>query len=338
MYESFFNLNEKPFSLSPDTRFFFASTGHNRVLAYLRYGVREGEGFLVVTGDIGAGKTTLIHLLLEEIEQNKQQNLIIAHLTNTQAEASELLSMVADSFGLAFEGLSKAALLARLRNFLNEQVRKGKRAILVLDEVQNLNDEGLDELRMLTNFLNSQKPMLQGFLVGQIEFREKLQTKQLEPLKQRIIASCHLGPLTLEETQQYIEHRLVIAGWSSDPKFMPQSYELIHEYSGGIPRRINNMCDRILLVAYLEEVHEITPELVTAVIEELQHEQLGVNRDTNDSDQSQEIEKQTATKNDQRIDNIEQRLYNLEARLESVEEVIVMVRAAIRAVMSKYES
>lgn len=379
MYEEFFNLKEKPFNLTPDTRFFFPSTGHDRVLAYLRYGIREGEGFIVVTGDIGAGKTTLIHMLLDEIEQKKRKDLIIAHLDNTQPGGNELLAMVADAFGLQFERLSKAALLSRLRNFLNEQMRNGKRAILILDEVQHLSHEGLDELRMLTNFLNNQKPMVQGFLVGQIEFRAKIQSERLESLKQRIIASCHLGPLEFEETKKYIEHRLSVAGWDNDPSISPESFTKIHNYTSGIPRRINTMCDRIFLVAYIEELHEITPELVDAVIEELQSENI-VYEPIPEPQAKQEPPKVEAPApslemppqpepikstpppaqaampktppaansdppsfsttgngsggHDRRIETLSRRIDELQVRLESIEDVMVMVRAAIRAVMT----
>ncbi|MEZ5591647.1 MAG: XrtA-associated ATPase [Gammaproteobacteria bacterium] len=340
MYESFYHLKEKPFHLNPDPRFFFASTGHNRVLAYLRYGVREGEGFIVVTGEIGTGKTTLIHLLLEELDE-KKDNFIVAHIATTQPDASELLAMVANAFGIDFEGLSKAVLLTRLDNFLHEQSRQGKRALLIIDDAENFSRKGLEELLMLTNFLNNHKAVLQGFLVGQIEFRGTLQADHLEALRQRIIASCHLGPLELEETQKYIEHRLQVAGWQGDPSFTPEAFRLIQDYSGGIPRRLNNLCDRILLVGYLEETHEITPALVSAVIQELRSEHFGISREAGEAlEQSKSPRSRRGSSAESVADSpssssIEQRLSNLEARFESIEEVIVMVRAAIKAVMSQ---
>jgi len=343
MYEKFFNLKEKPFHLSPDPRFFFPSAGHNRVLAYLRYGVREGEGFIVVTGEIGAGKTTLIRLLLEELS-DKLQNYVIAHIATTQSDADELLAMVTAAFGLEIHQSSKAVLLTRLNNFLHEQSREGKRALLIIDDAEKFTPKGLEELLMLTNFLNNQKTVLQGFLVGQLEFRSILQAEHLEPLRQRIIASCHLGPLEQKETQQYIEHRLQVAGWQGDPDFTPDVYKLIQNYTDGIPRRINALCDRILLVAYLEEVHAITPSLIGAVIQELRIEQFGITQETTQEipepntslEYKEMVRKKPATETSE-IKAIEQRLSNLETRFEAIEEVTVMVRAAIRAVLSKQD-
>ena len=345
MYEHFFNLKEKPFNLSPDPRFFFASAGHNRVLAYLRYGVREREGFIVVTGEIGTGKTTLLQLMLEELN-GKHGNIVVAHLASTQADANDLLAMVAGAFGLEFEGVSKAVLLNRLGNFLHDLARRGERALLIIDDAEKFTAKGLEELLMMTNFLNSQKSMLQGFLVGQTDFRHTLQTAHLESLRQRIIASCHLSPLKLEETQNYIEHRMQLAGWQEDPSFTPETYQMIQEYSGGVPRRINTLCDRILLVAYLEETHTITPALVEAVMQELRSEQFAISREADDeTDQEQGPEHRETTQantlasqepKEGPLNNVlEQRLNNLEARLEAIEEVLVMVRAAIKAVANR---
>lgn len=322
MYENFYHLTEKPFHLNPDPRFFFGSTGHKRVLAYLSYGIRQGEGFIVVTGEIGAGKTTLIYTLLEELAQ--QQDLVIAHLATTQPDAGDLLSLVAAAFGLEHEGSTKATLLTRLEAFLLTQARANKRALLIVDEAQDLSREGLEVLRMLTNFQDDHKPLLQGFLIGQAEFRDTLRSRQLEQLRQRVIASCHLGPLDREEIQKYIEHRLTIAGWQGDPAFTPEAYTLIQDYTAGIPRRINTFCDRILLVGYLEEAHEITRDVVNTVILEL-HSELAGNDPATDAQTGLRIASGSLTIDGQPAGTVEHRLAILETRLGKIEEAIVKV-------------
>lgn len=271
MYEHYFRLRGKPFSLTPDTRFFFGSPAHNRVLAFLRYGIFQSEGFIVVTGSAGTGKTMLVHTLLKEIVTRK--DIVAAHVAMTQWGADDLLPMVAAAFSISDQGLSNAGLLQRLRQFLENQLRNGRRAILIVDEVQNLSRQSLETLRLLINFQVEHRALLQGFLIGQPGFGRKLvESGSLEALRQRVIASCHLEPLTAEETRRYIEHRLAVVEWRSDPSFLPNAYEAIYRYTKGIPRRINTFCDRVLLVAGLEEAHEISDVLVRKVFEELRGE------------------------------------------------------------------
>lgn len=342
MYEAFYGFKEKPFHLNPDPRFFFGSTGHKRVLAYLNYGVRQGEGFIVVTGEVGTGKTTLIYTLLEELARHK--DVVVAHLVTPPTDGNDLLPMVASAFGLNDEGSSKAAQLKRIEQFLIERAREEKRALLIVDESQGLSMEGLEMLRMLTNFQLNHKALLQGFLIGQAEFRSTLRSERLEQLRQRVIASCHLGPLELDETRQYIEHRLGIVGWKGDPAFTAGAHVSIHDYAGGIPRRINNICDRILLVGYLEETHTITRELVNTVIQELTVESLGVNHN-NENDISKNIQLPTTDKYNMAADklfpnfelsgkSVDQRIFELEERLATVEGVIAKARAAIMELMN----
>jgi len=191
----------------------------------------------------------------------------------TQWEAGDLIGMVATAFGISDTGVSKAALLQGLVHFLQDRAQQGNRAVLIVDEVQHLSVESLEELRLLANYQMGHQPLIQGFLVGQPSFRNTLvATESLEPLRQRIIASCHLGPMSFEETWRYVEHRLQIVGWKRDPEFAMEAYKEIFEYTQGLPRRVNTLCDRILLVGYLEEAHTVTQQLVHSVVEELNQE------------------------------------------------------------------
>ena len=273
MYQSFYNLTGKPFRLSPDPAFFFPSRGHKRALAYLRYGLHQNEGFVVITGSPGIGKTTLAQILLNEMGE---KNVVVAHLTTTQLEADDMLRMVSASFGLRYENLDKAALLKGIESFLLARSRENKRALLVIDEAQNLPMRSLEELRMLSNLQVGDKALLQTFLLGQVQFRNMLENEDLEQLRQRVIANFHLGPLAADESQRYIESRLHHVGWKGDPAFAEIAFEKIHEYTEGVPRRINMLCDRILLFGCMEEQHNITGEVVDSVRAELEQEVGGV--------------------------------------------------------------
>ncbi len=269
MYESFFKLRSKPFQLNPDPAFFYASRGHRRAMAYLEYGLHQSEGFIVITGEIGAGKTTIVRSLLERLDADK---VVAANLVSTQIDANDILRMVAAAFGVPTRTLDKAGLLLALETFLVSVTASGKRALLVVDEAQNLTPAAVEELRMLSNFQLEDHALLQSFLVGQPEFRDIMQSAEMQQLRQRVIASFHLGPLDAQETRAYIEHRLGRVGWDKDPAFEPAAFTAIYGYSGGIPRRINTLCDRLLLAAFLAERHEITDAHVREVIEELKEE------------------------------------------------------------------
>ncbi|HEY5604579.1 MAG TPA: XrtA/PEP-CTERM system-associated ATPase [Gammaproteobacteria bacterium] len=269
MYQSFYNLTGKPFRLSPDPAFFFPSRGHKRALAYLRYGLHQNEGFVVITGAPGTGKTTLAQILLDEMGE---KNIVVAHLTTTQLEADDMLRMVAASFGLRYENLDKAALLKTIESFLLARSREGKRALLVIDEAQNLPARSLEELRMLSNLQVGDKALLQTFMLGQVQFRNMLENPDLEQLRQRVIANFHLSPLAADESRRYIESRLKHVNWKNDPHFAEIAFEKIHEHTEGVPRRINMLCDRIMLFACMEETHNVTGELVDLVRKELEQE------------------------------------------------------------------
>ena len=269
MYENFYHLRAKPFRLSPDPGFYYASRGHKRALAYLRYGLAQGEGFVVITGAPGTGKTTLAQILLREMDTT---DVVVAHLTTTQLEADDMLRMVAASFGLRYQGTDKAALLKLLENFLLARSREGKRALLVVDEAQNLPARSLEELRMLSNLQVGDHALLQTFLLGQYQFRQMLDHPDLEQLNQRVIANYHLSSLAADECKNYVESRLRHVGWDNDPVITDGVYEIIHRYTEGVPRRINMLCDRVMLFSCLEERHEIDEAVLKEVTDELQSE------------------------------------------------------------------
>jgi len=271
MYESFYGLTGKPFQLNPDPAFYFGSRGHKRAFAYLQYGVYQSEGFIVITGEIGAGKTTLVRSLFEQLDRNR---LVAAQLVSTQLDADDMLRTVAVAFGLPVKAVDKASLLASLEAFLCQLAVAGKRALLVVDEAQNLTPRAIEELRMLSNFLLGDQALLQSFLIGQPELRDMMQGPQMQQLRQRVIASYHLGPLDKGETQAYIEHRLRHVGWKGDPRFEPAAFDLIHTASAGIPRRINTLCNRLLLAGFLGEKHAFGAADVQAIAREI-HEELG---------------------------------------------------------------
>lgn len=269
MYESFFKLRGKPFQLNPDPSFFFASRGHRRAMAYLEYGLHQNEGFIVVTGEIGAGKTTLLRSLMEHLDPSK---VVAANLVSTQVDENDILRMVASAFGVPNRGLDKAGLLLALETYFVSLAAEGRRALLIVDEAQNLSAQAVEELRMLSNFQLEDHALVQSFLVGQPEFRDIMQGAQMQQLRQRVIASYHLGPMDAEETRAYIEHRLHHVGWQNDPEIDDEAYHCIYRYSGGIPRRINSVCDRLLLAAYLSDSHRINATDAEAVVTELVEE------------------------------------------------------------------
>ena len=267
MYESYYKLSGKPFQLAPDPYFFFGSSTHKRALAYLKYGLSQGEGFIVVTGDVGTGKSTLVRTLFHSLEE--KDDVVAAELINTQLDSTEILRMVAAAFGLAHKDNKKSSLLKNLENFFIARSKDGKRCMLVVDEAQNLPFETIEELRMLSNLVHDGKTLLQIFLLGQSEFRENLRAPILEQVRQRVTASYHLAHLDGEETQSYIEHRLTKVDWDNNPSFTAEAFQHIYDFSEGVPRIINTTCDRLLLYGFLEEKNKIDGEIVKLVTEEI---------------------------------------------------------------------
>lgn len=324
MYESFYNLHAKPFQLSPNARFFYNSRGHKRGMSYLRYGITQGEGFIVIMGDIGTGKTTLVQNMFDHLTED---NLIAAKIVTTQLEADDMLRMVASAFDLPHEGLDKASLLKALETFFVEQARLGKRVLLVIDEVQNIPLKSLEELRMLSNFQAGGAALLQIFLLGQREFVKTLQAEGLEQLRQRVIASYYLKALERDEIEGYITHRLVAAGWKNDPEFDASAYDAIFAYTSGTPRKINTLCDRLMLFGYLEELHKIDGGVVNAVTAELQGEMTYA---------PESSAHQTSSPTDNRADNkVNQKMIDVEQRLCTLEEKVEVLEGGLKSHQSK---
>lgn len=272
MYEAFYGLTNKPFQLNPDPSFYFGSKQHRRAAAYLEYGMHQNEGFIVITGEVGAGKTTIVRGMLDSLDQEK---VVAAHLVSTQLDADDTLRLVGAAFGLRTKDVSKADVLMSLEAFLISATGKGKRCLLIVDEAQNLTARAVEELRMLSNFQFGNHALLQSFLIGQPEFRQILQSPHMMQFRQRVIAACHIGPLDVEETRAYIEHRLKCAGSTGVPIIRPAAFEAIFKASSGIPRRINSVCDRLMLFGYLSGKTEFDEPDVEEVAREIHEETMG---------------------------------------------------------------
>ena len=269
MFTKFYNLRAEPFLLTPDERFYFESSVHAQAMAHLTYGLTRGEGFIVITGDVGAGKTTLVKRLIATIDPKK---IVAAHVVTTLLSGHDLLHMVAAAYGLENLPQDKSGLLLRLQAFFNETHQQGRRALLIVDEAQNLSETALEELRMLSNFQVDNAAPFQSFLVGQPQFRRVIASNSLEQLRQRVIASYHLGPLSSPECAQYLMHRLAQVGWTGDPKFEASAMGALYRHSGGIPRRINTLGSRLMILGFLDELHTFTAEDVNRVAADLANE------------------------------------------------------------------
>src|SRR5258708_25443287 len=227
MYADYYHLSSMPFQLTPDPQFLFESEEHKRAISHLIYGLTQEEGFIVITGEIGAGKTMLVERLWSEIDQQK---FVAVRILTTQISGDDVLKMVANGFGLSADAADKATLLLRLEHFFRQMQLAGKRCLLVVDEAQNLPSSALEELRMLSNFAVGGRAPFQCFLLGQPQFRQILSDPGLEQLQQRVLASYHLGPMVPAETRNYIEHRMSTAGWSGDPSFEDTAFAAIHRH------------------------------------------------------------------------------------------------------------
>lgn len=267
MYEKYYNLSGIPFQLTPDSRFFFGSSGHSRAIAHLVYGLAQEEGFIVITGEVGAGKTTLVEQLWSQLDRN---SYVMSRIVTTRVSGDDLLRLAVAGFGVDDDGGSdKATLLRRFERMARDQRVAGRRCLLVVDEVQNLPMAALEELRMLSNITVDGRASVQTILLGQPQFRSTMANPDLEQLRQRILASYHLGPLTEAETRAYVEHRLSRVGWKGDPAWQDAAFAYLFKYTNGIPRRINTLCSRVLLYGAIEEAHTITGPMVETTASEL---------------------------------------------------------------------
>lgn len=268
MFNDYYGLSGRAFQLTPDPAFYFESLTHRKALSYLSYGLAQGEGFVVITGEVGAGKSTLVAHLMATIDPAR---LTAAQIVTSKLDAEELVHVVAQAFGLIVEGHDKASALGAIEAFLHDEARAGRRCLLVVDESQNLLLDALEELRMLSNFQLGAHPLLQTLLLGQPEFRETIQAHpQLEQLRQRVIAAHHLEAMERDEVQPYIEHRLKCVGWDGNPAFDQRVFAELFEASGGVPRRINQICNRLMLLGAVEQRTRIDGAMLSQVLEELE--------------------------------------------------------------------
>ena len=269
MYEEYFGLRGEPFKLNPDPRFFFGSKSHNKAMAYLHYGLKQAEGFIVITGPIGAGKSMLIGHLLDQLDRS---NIMAATLLTSNIGRDDLLGHILSAFRIEPEGEGAAGQIEAFEDFLFDQLNRGRRVLLAIDEAQNLPKETIEELRVLSNMDYEGTPLFQVFLIGQPEFRETVDSPDMEQLRQRVIASYHLERLSQDETREYILHRLSVAGWQEDPGFTDEAFAAIYRVTNGLPRRINKLCNRIMLHCSIEKIHEVTQGIVETVITEMRAE------------------------------------------------------------------
>jgi len=266
MYESFFGFREKPFNVTPDSRFFFPSEKHEEALDSLIYAIQDRKGFAVITGEIGSGKTTVWHNFLTKLDSGTK----VATITNTHLSTRQMIMAILEDFEIPFkERWPKIKLLSLLNHFLIEQIYLDFNVVLVIDEAQNLTYSALEEVRMLSNLETEKEKLIQIILMGQPSLRDKLALKKLEQLRQRIGVFYHIYPLSKEETENYIEHRLNIAGSDGNLIFDTAGIEKIYYYSGGVPRRINTFCDRALLTGFIREKRYIGEDIIDEVAREL---------------------------------------------------------------------
>lgn len=264
MYETFYGFKEKPFNTTPDPRFFFPSDKHSEALNSLVYAINERKGFVVITGEIGAGKTTVTRALLTKLDEKTK----VALITNTHLNPKELIEQILEEFEIDFQSGSKRKLLSQLNEFLVKQLAQDINVVLIIDEAQNLAPKVLEEVRMLSNLETETEKLIQIILLGQPQLKAKLQNPKLEQFKQRIAVYYHLDPLNRQETGDYLQHRLKSVTQEQIEIFSPEAVEMVYAYSQGIPRLINIICDSALLSGYIYEAKRITREIMFEVIKE----------------------------------------------------------------------
>lgn len=266
MYQEFYGLIKKPFNLTPDPSFFYPSPKHIDALNSIYYAIKEKMGFVVISGEVGTGKTTVCRSLLERLDQDVE----VALITNTHITCKQLLEAILEELNIEFTPATKRALLAKLNQYLISQLAENKTVVLIIDEAQNLTPSVFEEVRMLSNLETNSEKLIQIILLGQPELKEKLSERSLRQLRQRIAIQYHIEPLTYEETDAYIRHRLKIAGMNGNLQIFPeQSIALIYRYSSGIPRLINLIAEHALIWGFVKESKIIEPMIINEVAKEL---------------------------------------------------------------------
>lgn len=268
MYTQFFDLSAKPFELLPNPQFLYLSKGHRKALSYLQYGVQERAGFSLLTGEVGSGKTTLLRDIINKISGE----MALAMVFNTKVDGRQLIALINDDFGLKTDGKDKVQLLNDLNEFLLEENTAGRQAIIIIDEAQNLTEEALEEIRLISNLEADNFKLVQIILVGQPELKQIIARPSLRQLRQRISISCHLNPLNREEVEEYIYHRIGTVGKRDCVSFAEGVFDAIFRFSGGIPRLINLICDYLMLTAFVEETRNVDMDMVNDAINELSFE------------------------------------------------------------------
>jgi general secretion pathway protein A len=272
MYQRFFGLRESPFNVNPDPRFLFLTDQAKEALASLTYGIRNRRGFILLTGEVGTGKTTLLNRLLDWLHG---QRVATAFIFNSQVTVGHLFDFIMADFEIPCESSEKSQVLLKLNAWLLERYRAGETAVLIIDEAQNLSLQVLEEIRLLTNLETSTQKLLQIVLTGQPELEEKLKLPQLRQLRQRITMRCRTAPLTLEETFGYVSERLRIAGADGEPIFSKEAIETVHQHAQGIPRIVNLLCEHALINAYVDHLRPVPSQLVEEVAREFQLDEAG---------------------------------------------------------------
>jgi general secretion pathway protein A len=266
VYLQHYNLREAPFNITPDPRFLFFSAKHQEAFNHLLFGIRERKGFIELTGEVGAGKTTICRKLLEELGPHYKTALIL----NPCLTGHQLIKTIALEFGLKVRGIDRVAYLHALNDFVLAEVNHGNDVVLIIDEAQDLSDELLEQVRLLSNLETDRQKLMQIVLMGQPELRDKLLQPELRQLRQRITVRYHLGPLDLNETAGYVNHRLKLAGANGRPRFDEGAIRLVYKYSQGVPRLINTVCDKTLLAGFVGQIDVMTRQEVNLAIEELE--------------------------------------------------------------------
>ena len=314
MYTSFFGFKCKPFQLSPDPDFLFMSRIHKRALTYLGYGVSENIGFILLTGEIGTGKTTILRSMIKKIPQDVK----LARLYNTRVNSDQLIAMICEDFGIDTAGPDKTQMLSRLTDFLIGQYARGGKSIIVIDEAQNLSAGLLEEIRLLSNLETDKSNLLQIILIGQPELNVTLSRPELRQLRQRIAVTVHLGALTLKETGDYIRHRLRVAGNENGVLFSPGAIDGIYDYSKGIPRLINIICDFALVTAYSDSKKAIDADMIKEIVSDMTEEAPEIRALAVASSSS--LNEEIAEKMHAALSSLDRRLQNIEASLTALQE------------------